>query len=133
MVSIDPSDLDIELIRHSAEVAQVHDHYANCSEAHATEKVNAARVEAQRFLELREEAEENGEKVTVDAMKARVAADSKVNAAKLAEVETEADKIRARGLVAAIEAKGSNLIQLSSNRRRELRAPTASRLNDGDE
>jgi hypothetical protein len=134
-VSVEPEAIEEDLIRVSSDVAYWNERHAVAHRAHLVAKLDAERDEARLTLEHREclslewqetvaKAAKEGVKAprepTVDAVRAAVLTDPLYRAARLAEIECEAERARLRGVVSAVESKKDAVQSICATRRLEM-------------
>ncbi len=131
-VSIQPEDLDSEFCRVAADIAYWNAQYADANRSYLFAKIEADRVRGMLYFEHREALELMGKKVTEAQVGALVDTDPRQIDARTDLVETEARKVRLRGVCDAVIAKKDMIQSLGAKLRAEMAGdPTLRRdMND---
>lgn len=121
-IEIDEANLSSELSTHAAKMVFVAEEAVRAQLAYDQFKLKAAELAARIDMEVRQEAEAEGKKLTEKAIENRVACDENYKKATmhLLGLKAHAEMMKARR--EAWKERGSMLVQLSSNKRAEMDA-----------
>lgn len=119
-VTINGADLRSELERLPADLAHYGFRYAKAHRRWLLAKINTKEVEASTWLEVREDLEGLGEKITEARVQARTQVDKAVTAAHAEFIEAEFEKEQLRAVCNALLAKRENLTSLVMLARAEM-------------
>ncbi len=120
-VTIDPVvDLDDQFRGISAAVAYWNARYADAIEANLKAELEHKRTNAQLYMQHREDLELDKGKVTEGMVKAAVEQDQLYLETKIESIETEAHKVRMRGVCEAVSSKKDMLQSLGAKLRAEM-------------
>lgn len=123
VVSIDDEDMVGEYSTVAHHLALWGTRYAAAQEAFLRAKLGRDHLEGRLRLTLRVEQEElTGKRVTEATLDALIKADERFVAAKVTEIEAEAESLRVRGILQALRAKADMLVSLGATQRTEMRA-----------
>ena len=117
---IDQLDLDNEFARLPGRLARANELYATALKKALLGKANRDRAYAAAYIRLRDEAEEEGEKLTEATLKAQIEADDEYRDAVDEWVVAEGEKAQAWGVCEAIRAKKDGLVNIGANMRAEM-------------
>jgi hypothetical protein len=119
-VSIEPEALEEEFIRFPSDLAYWNEKYSNATREYLLAKLRADETKAVVMLETRELATNQGLKMTVGDLEARVTLDDRVQDANLELVEAESKRQALRNRCEALMAKRDMLQSLGAKIRVEM-------------
>ncbi len=131
--SKDPSLLQDEFVRLSADLATWNARYAEASEAYLEADTSFDFLAAELSREWRAEFVEGGTKHTEAGIKERVESDKRYLAARRARNSAEVEKTRMRGMVDAVQAKKDMIVSLGATIRMEMSSNPSLRMQMGDQ
>jgi len=107
-------------VRLPADLAHWNARFADAYEAFLEADLAFDKMESRLAVEHREELLAMGSKATEAAVREAVQTDPRWSQARMARIDAEVDKVRARGVVDAILAKKDMLISLGAHVRQEI-------------
>jgi hypothetical protein len=124
VVDIDDQHLTDEYSSVAHHLAVWGERYARAQEGYLRAKLGREHREARLRLTLREEweADPANKRCTEAQLDAMVKAHAEYAAAKVTEIEAEAQSLRARGVLGALRTKADMLVSLGAAQRAEMRA-----------
>jgi hypothetical protein len=126
-IKIEPLAIQEEFVRMPADLAYWNGRYATALKAHLLAKLRLDETKSKLFMLHRERLLAAGARATEAQIEAAVETDPEYHQVRLAIIDAEVERSRARGIVEAVTTKRDMLVSLGSHIRTEMEGDIAIR------